>query len=175
LLFRSRFAAPPYAGPAWWKAAISLAVALFAQVELLHFALFRNAELSAVFIVVIWYATHADVRRAAIFGLIAGLCEDLLSTHTGAAFTISTMLAAAIAGTLSGAFFADSVPLGFIVMFLSTLVRNAFFWSIMALEGYPSGFARIHLHQTAWQALLNAAVLAAAMVALRAKDAFGSR
>ena len=152
-----------------------MAAALVAQVELVHFTIFRHAELSLVFVVVVWYATHADVRRAAIFSLIAGLCEDVLATHTGAAFTISTFATGALAGTMSGAFFADSIPLGFIVMFLSTLVRNAFFWSIMALQGYPAGFARVHLHQSAWQALLNAAFIVAVMLALRARESLAAR
>lgn len=159
----------------WWKAALFLAAALLVQVDVLHFTIFRNAELSVVFVVVVWYATHADVPRAAVFGLIAGLCEDLLSAHTGAAFTLSTMLAAAATGTLSSAFFADSIPLGFLVMFLATLVRNALFWSIMALSGYPAGFGRVHFHQTAWQALLNALCLSAAMLLLRARESFVSR
>ncbi|MEO6912705.1 MAG: hypothetical protein ABI182_01615, partial [Candidatus Baltobacteraceae bacterium] len=67
-----------------------LLVALLAQISVLHFLTLRDAEVSPVLIVVVWYATTSDMRRAALYGLIAGLCEDILSTGTGGGWTIAT-------------------------------------------------------------------------------------
>ncbi len=119
----------------------------------------RGAVPSAILVVVIWYAIRVDVRRAAIFGLAAGLCEDLLATGTGGAWTISTTLVAILAGLLSRNFFADSVPLAAGMVALATLIRAGLFWFIMGLQGYPGGMATMHLHEAAWQALLNAALM----------------
>lgn len=173
--YRSKTAEPPFAGPRWWAAAIFLAAALLAQVELFHYFRFRNAEISGVLLVVAWYAVHVDVRRAALFGLIAGICEDALSAQTGAAWTISTTATAVVAALLSRGFFADSIPLVAAIVVLATLLRDVIFWSTMALEGAPSGLGGWHLHQTLWQAALNALFVALIMLALRWKEALASR
>ncbi len=174
--YRSKTVEPPFAGPRWWAAAIFLAVALLAQVELFHYFRFRNAEISGVLLVVAWYAIHVDVRRAALFGLIAGICEDALSAQTGAAWTISTTATAVVAAMLSRGFFADSIPLVAAIVVFATLLRDAIFWSAMALQGgYPAGLGGWHLHQTLWQAALNALFVALIMLALRWKAALVSR
>jgi len=172
---RSKSVPAPFTGPAWWVAAVALAVALLLQTEVLHFFAFRHAEISAVLVVVIWYALHADLRRAALFGLIAGACEDVLATQTGAAFTISTTVTAALAGTLSSRFFSDSIPLGFAIMFGATVVRDAFFWTVLALQGYPGGYARMHVHESLWQALLNALVLGCLQLIARRRAQLAER
>ncbi len=153
---RSKAQETPFTGPAWWIAGIYLLAALLAQIEVLHFFRFRNAEISLVLIVVVWYAVRVDIRRAAAYGLIAGLFEDVLATQTGAAWTISTTATAILAGMLSRGFFADSIPLIAVIVAVATLIRNLLFWIVMALEGYPAGHAAQHLHQTLWQAALNA-------------------
>ena len=61
--------------------------------------------------VVVWYAIRVDARRAAVYGLVAGLCEDALSAGTGAAWMISTCSSAVVASMLSRGFFSDSIPL----------------------------------------------------------------
>lgn len=135
----------------------------------------RGAELSIVLVVVVWYALHADLRRAAIFGLIAGLVEDAFSTQTGAAWSISTTATAAAVSLLSRWFFADSIPAAAAVTAVATLLRRMIFWIAMALFGYPPGYARLHLHQALWEALLNALFIAAAMLAARHLEARQSR
>ncbi|HEY8314040.1 MAG TPA: rod shape-determining protein MreD [Candidatus Baltobacteraceae bacterium] len=151
-------------------AGVYLALALLAQVELLHFARFRGAEVSLVLVVVVWYAIRVDARRAAVYGLIAGLCEDVLATQTGAAWTISTTITAILAGMLSRGFFADSTPLVAGITFIATLIRSLFFWIVMAIEGYPAGYAAIHFHQALWQALLNAALVVVLTLAIRYRE-----
>ncbi len=143
-----------------------LAIGLLVQIEALHYFSFRDARPSIVLVVVVWYASRAELRSAAIFGLIAGLCEDALGA-TGAAWTISTMLAAAFASTLSRWFFADSIPVAAGVVFAATLLRRLVFWIVMALQGYPAGYARLHFHQALWTALLNALLVCAAMAVAR--------
>lgn len=157
----------PVSAPVWWVAGIYLAIALLAQIEVLHFFPVRGAQLSVVLVVVVWYALHSDARSAAIYGLIAGACEDAFSAQTGAAWTISTTLTAFVANYLTRWFFADSAPAVAFVVLLATLLRQMIFWIAMALEGYPAGYARIHFHQALWEALLNAAFVVVAMLAVR--------
>ena len=117
--------------------------------------------------IVVWYAIRVDVRRAALFGLLAGICEDVLSATTGAAWTISTTLTAAFTSLLTRDFFADSIPLAAAVTAIATVMRALFFWTVMSLEGYPAGLAGVHLHQALWQAIFNVVVMIAAILILR--------
>jgi len=158
----------PLSGPAWGLAAAFLAVALLLQIELLHYLRFRDAQLSIVLVVVVWYALRSNVLRAAAFGLIAGLLEDTISAQTGASWTISTTLTAVFAGTLSRWFFADSVAVAAGVVFAATLLRRMIFWISMALwSAYPPGYARLHFHQALWEALLNTIFVIVAMLVAR--------
>jgi rod shape-determining protein MreD len=172
---RSASGEAPLIAPAWPLAALFLIAGLLLQIEVLPFLQLRGAELSIVLVVVVWYALHSDLRRAALFGLIAGLCEDALSAQTGAAWTISTTLTAAAVSLLSRWFFADSIPAAAAVTVVATLLRRMLFWVTMALFGYPPGYARLHLHQALWEALLNACFIAAAMLVARHLEARASR
>ena len=172
-LSRSRVPAGPkrraasYAGPQWHVVAIVFAVAILAQTTLLHFVALRNATPSLVLVAVVWFAIRVDARRAATYGLIAGVCEDVLAAGTGAAWTISTMLTATLTSVLSRGFFADSIPLVSLVTVVATLLRALLFWTVMSIEGYPSGMAGVHFHQALWQSLLDAIVMVAAMLVVR--------
>ena len=165
----------PYVGPAWWHAGLILLVALVFQMTLAHDLMFRGAVPSAVLVAVVWYAIRVDARRAAIFGLVAGLCEDLLAGGTGGSWTVSTTLVAAATGFVSGNFFADSLPLAAATAALATLARNATFWVMMSAEGYPPGLGAIHFHQTLWQALLDAALIVVAMLLARWRENYVTR
>ncbi|MBV8244626.1 MAG: rod shape-determining protein MreD [Candidatus Eremiobacteraeota bacterium] len=168
---RSRFKQAPYTGPAWQTAALYLALALIAQVEFLHYFTFHDATFSPVLILVVWYAIVTDLRRAAIFGLCAGLAEDILAASTGGAWTISTTLTAILASLLSRGFFADSIPLVGTIVAFATVARNLIFWAVMQAEGYPSGLGMLHFHQALWQALLNVVLVAGGMAVLRLRNA----
>jgi len=165
----------PYVGPAWWHAALVLLVALLFQTTFAHALAFRDAVPSAFLVAVVWYASRVDARRAAIFGFAAGLCEDLLSGGTGGAWTLSTTVVASGIGFASSNFFADSMVLAAATAFVATLVRNAVFWVLMAMGGYPSGMGVRHFHQTLWQALLDAIAIVVVMLLVRWRENYITR
>jgi rod shape-determining protein MreD len=149
--------------PTWWIAALLLLVAELLQVTIFHRLVIRNVEMSIVLVTVVWYASRVDLVYAGIFGLAAGLIEDSLSGHTGAAWTISTTTVALATSALSRGFFADSHPLVATITVAATLVRDLLFWVVMGFEGYPSGLAGIHTREAFFQSILNALLM---MVAL---------
>jgi rod shape-determining protein MreD len=149
-----------------------LAIALLAQVELMHYLAFRHAEPSAVLVAVVWYGLRTDARRAALFGLIAGACEDLLGgaltgAGTGGAWTIATTATALLVSSLSQRFFADSIPVVGTAVAIATLFRRLLYWTVMSLEGYPRGYAQVHLHEALWEALLNVVLVILLMLGAR--------
>jgi rod shape-determining protein MreD len=168
--FRSKPHVAPFVGPAWYVAAAWLAAAILAQSTIVHYFAIRNVVPSFVLAVVVWYAIRVDARRAAIYGLVAGLCEDALSAQSGAAWTIATCLSALLASVLSRGFFADSMPLVVAITIVATLVRALLFWVVAALGGYPSGLGGMHLHEAVIAGVLNAIVMVVAMVIVRHFD-----
>lgn len=159
----------PLAAPLWWRAGLYLLLALVVQMEVMHYATLRGAQASAVLVVVVWYALRSDLLYAAAFGVIAGLLEDLFGL-TGIAWTVATPLAAMFVSLLSRWFFADSIPILAGVVVAATLVRRMVFWVTMALQGYPPGYARLHLHEALWEALLNAVLISALVLLARLRD-----
>ncbi|HTU82652.1 MAG TPA: rod shape-determining protein MreD [Candidatus Acidoferrales bacterium] len=160
----------PFVGPPWHAAVLWLLGAVILQSTLVHYLAFRNVVPSLVLVVVVWYAIRADPRRAAIFGLAAGLCEDVLSAQTGAAWTISTAVTATATSVLSRGFFADSVPLVAVITAVATLLRALLFWTTMGFEGYPPGLATQHFHDALLQAALNVGTIVVAMLVARRFD-----
>jgi rod shape-determining protein MreD len=169
--FRSKPHVAPFVGPPWYAAAAWLVAALVAQATMVHGLAIRTVEPSFVLAVVVWYAIRVDARRAAVYGLVAGLCEDALSAGTGAAWMISTGTGAVVASMLSRGFFSDSVSLGGAVTVVVTLLRALLFWIVMALSGYPAGLGMMHLHEAFFEAFLNAAIVVAAVLVVRRFDA----
>ena len=167
---RSKPHVAPFVGPAWYLAAAWLFAALLAQATIVHALAIRSVVPSFVLVVVVWYAIRVDARRAALYGLVAGLCEDALSAQTGAAWMIATTAGALLASRLSRGFFADSIPLVTAITAVATLVRALCFWVVMALSGYPSGLGSMHLHEALAQAVLNVALVVAAMLIVRRFD-----
>jgi rod shape-determining protein MreD len=156
-----------YAGPPWHVAVTICLAALIAQTTIVHYLAVHGVVPSLVLVVVVWYAIRVDVRRAAFYGLFAGICEDVLAGTTGAAWTISTGLVAVLTSVLTQDFFADSVPLAAAVTAIATVMRALLFWTVMSLEGYPAGLGGIHLHQAFWQAAFNVVVMIVAILILR--------
>lgn len=160
----------PFVGPPWYVAAAWLAGAVIAQTTVVHELAIRSVVPSLVLVVVIWYAVRVDARRAAIFGAIAGLCEDALSAGSGASWMIATGIASVVASVLSRGFFADSIVFVAAITVVATLLRALLFWVAMSLGGYPAGLGTMHLHEALFAALLNAAVIVAAMLIARRTD-----
>lgn len=167
---RSGPSSAPLNAPSWWLAGLYLLLALLVQLELMHYVTFRGAEPSLIIIVVVWYALRADLLNAAAFGFIAGLCEDVFSAQTGVAWTVATPLTGIFLSWLSRWFFADSIPILAGVVIAATLVRRMLFWVVMALQGYPAGYARMHLHQALWEALLNAILVSTLLLLARFRE-----
>jgi rod shape-determining protein MreD len=170
---RSKPHEAPFVGPPWYVAAAWLVAAVIAQVTVVHYLAIRSVVPSFVLVVVVWYAIRVDARRAAVYGLLAGFGEDALSAQTGAAWTIATSLSALLASRLSRGFFADSIPLATGITVVVTLLRALLFWIVMGFAGYPPGLGRLHFHEAAFQALLNAVVMVVAMVAARRFEVAG--
>jgi rod shape-determining protein MreD len=164
---RSKIVISRAIAPTWWICAIWLLVAEIAQTNVAHYLRVRDVEPAFVLVVVIWYVIRVDLRLAALFGLAAGLIEDVLSVGTGGAWTLSTTFAAIVASLISRGFFADSLPLVAVIVVLTTLVRMLAFWIVRGLEGFPSGLGVMHLHEAIIEALYNAAVMAAVMLIAR--------
>jgi rod shape-determining protein MreD len=164
----------PFVGPHWYVAAAWLVAALIAQSTVLHALAIHNVVPSVVLVVVVWYAIRVDAPRAALFGLFAGLCEDVLSPQSGGAWTISTTLVAVLAGMLSRGFFADSLPLVCTIVAFATLVRSLLFWTVMGFEGYPPGLGAMHFREALLQAVMNVAVMLVAMLVVRRVEASGA-
>jgi rod shape-determining protein MreD len=164
---RSKPHEAPFVGPPWYVAAAWLFGAVVAQATVVHELAIRGVVPSLVLAVVVWYAIRVDARRAAVYGLVAGLCEDVLSPGTGAAWMIATGVSAVAASLLSRGFFADSIPLVTGITFVTTLLRALLFWVAMALAGYPAGLGTIHLHEALFEGVLNAAVVVLAMIVAR--------
>jgi rod shape-determining protein MreD len=168
---RSKPHEAPFVGPPWYVAAAWLVAAVVAQTTIVHALAIRGVVPSLVLVVVVWYAIRVDARRAAIYGLVAGLCEDVLSPGTGATWMLSTGISAVVASLLSRGFFADSIPLVMGITLVATLLRALLFWVAMALLGYPAGLGTMHLHEALFAGLLNAAIVVVAMIAARRYDA----
>jgi rod shape-determining protein MreD len=160
----------PFVGPAWYVAGAWLTGALAAQATVVHYLAIRGVVPSFVLVVVVWYAIRVDALRAAVYGLVAGLCEDALSAGTGAAWMIATTLSALLASRLSRSFFADSIPLASGIVVLTTLARSLLFWTAMALSGYPPGLGAMHFRESFLQSALNAVVIVLAMLIARRFD-----
>lgn len=142
-----------------------LFLAAVAQSTVLHAFAIRNAVPSFVLIVVVLYALRVGILRGLLIGTIGGLFEDALSGGTGGAWTISTALLALVAGWTSRFFFSDAPPALIIAVALGSLLRSAFFWSIMSFGGYPPGLGGTHLHLAIVQAIY-AAIAATPIVLL---------
>jgi rod shape-determining protein MreD len=167
---RNNLHIPRVTAPAWYISAGWLALALVAQVSVLHRIAIRNVEPSLVLVAVVWYAIRVEPWRAAAYGALAGVAEDALAYGTGGAWTISTTAVAILASLISRGFFADSLPLVATITFCATLVRQLFFWITMAFEGYPSGLGMMHFHEALLESVFNAAMMMAVMLVNRRLD-----
>ncbi|HMD02664.1 MAG TPA: hypothetical protein VKG44_06815 [Candidatus Baltobacteraceae bacterium] len=116
----------------------------------------RVSRIDLVLLVVLWFAFRSGVRRGAIFGALAGLCEDALG---GSA--LSWSCATAIIGGLAGAArrtpLAESPPFLIAGVALATLLRLGLFEAFRQAE---QGGAPFSLHAALWQSGATAATCA---------------
>ena len=156
--------------PTWWICALWLLAAEIGQATIAHYVSVRGVPPSLVLVTVIWYAIRVDSRRAALFGLAAGLIQDILAQNTGGAWTLSTTFAALAVSLASRGFFADSIPLVASITLATTLVTMFAFWIVMGLQGFPGGLAMLHFHEAIIEALYNAVVMVFVMLVARRFD-----
>ena len=133
----------------------------------MHYVAIRGAEPSLVLVAVVWYAMRSDIGRAGVYGVIAGVAEDVIAFDAGGAWTFSTAITALLASLPTRRFFEDSMPFFMIVTALATLVRDAIFWSVKSIEGYPPGLGAMHFHEALLQAVLNGCLAALVMFVAR--------
>jgi len=168
---RAAMTMPPVAAlavPPWPIAYGALAVALLLQTTVLHALHLRGGALSAVFLVVLWYAGSAPAGSGAFFALVAGACEDALSGVTGAAWTIATPIATLLAArVVHQTPWRNPLFLGALTG-LAALVRSIMFWIVMAIERRAQQVGSAEMHTAVWSAALDALVAAAAVTAFRA-------
>ena len=151
--------ATPYRYPVWWHVALALLLALLAQGTLLSRLTWAEIPPSAVLLVVIWFSVRLGPQRAAMLGLVAGLCEDLLSGTTGGSWMLATLAAAVLTALLSQRFFSDSPLLYAALAFVGTFIRNAVFWAAMQIAGSPFAWSGLHFHDAVRQSILDAICL----------------
>jgi rod shape-determining protein MreD len=158
---------PALALPSWRRAFLALAVALLAQTTVLHDVHVRGGTISFVLLVVLWFAASAGAARGAFFGLIAGACEDAISGGTGAAWTVATPLAAALAARAVRAIGWDHpLFLGAVTAF-AAFARTIVFWLVLQAERTTPNLDTPAVHAALWSAALDAAVAIVLTATLR--------
>lgn len=141
--------------PAFWPSAGWVALGVLVQTVLAPELTLRSAAPSFVTIGIVLYALQAGARRGAMLGLIGGALTDVFAGSPGG-WTIAETVMGCACGSLTRVVFADSALARSAVVAGAIIVRNALFWTIAALEGYPRGYGTLHLHTTVWQAFLTA-------------------
>jgi rod shape-determining protein MreD len=144
-------------GPAYWPVLGWTALLAFVQTVLVPLFAFRGAVPSFVTIAVVLYAVRVGARRGALLAIPAGLLEDIFSGTNGG-WTISTTIVALLVGGFSRRMFADGAFAPAMLCGVAILARDAIFWSVMRIEGFPPGYALAHAHTALWRALLTALV-----------------
>jgi rod shape-determining protein MreD len=164
LSFRSSAQAHAVRLPTDWRAAaIWLFVAGFLQATLVHYIAIRSAVPSLIFLVVVTYSLRAGTAGAILLGAAGGLLEDALCGNTGAAWTISTTIAAvAISGAVRLTF-ADSPSIFAALVVVTALLREGIYWAVLSLEGYQVGlgahFTKIAIASAIYTALIALLVI----------------
>jgi len=155
--------------PEWWKVALALFAALLLQSTVLARFDLRGGRLSVVFLLLLWFATHAGIARGALFGAIVGLCEDALAA-SGVAWTIADSALGALAAALARTPLGDSLLLAAPAVAALTVVRYGIFIAVLGLERGSASATPVHWHATLWQGLFNAVVALGALVIAQRLD-----
>lgn len=154
-LFRSKFRSVEIVtGPALWPSIGLVVLGLFVQTVSAPWLNVRHAVPSFTTIAVVLYALRVGGPRGAILGIIAGALTDGLAGTAGG-WTIADTLIAFGTGAVARGFFADGIAPPSLLVGIATFVRDAIFWIVMTMEGYPRGFGTRHLHESLWQAAIT--------------------
>ena len=128
--------------PNFWQLAFALAAALLIQSFEARYLMVRGATIGWVTLLIAWYGMRAGTIPGAIFGLIAGTCEDALGGVTGVAWTFASAAAGALAGRLGGTPLVDSLWTGVPTLVALGLFRFAAFTIALQLQAHADAVAR---------------------------------
>ncbi len=149
-------------GPHFGLTLAIVVVGALAQAAFGHFVAVRGTVPSIVAIAVVLYAIRVDFTRAIVMGALAGLLEDGIGGTGGAWLTATTLVAAGSIG-LARVAFSDGVLQSAAYVVLAVVVRDALFWGVERIQGFPAGLfgasMRTALVQAAFTAILAAAYL----------------
>lgn len=159
--------------PAFWPSVGWVALAVFLQATLAPWLSFRHAVPAFAAIPVVLYALRAGARSGAVLAIVAGALTDAVAGTAGG-WTIAYTAVAFGVGSVSRGFFADGIAPPSILVTAAVVVRDAIFWIVMAIQGYPRGFGTTHLHESLWQAALTGAC-ALVYLAVRSRVASPTR
>jgi rod shape-determining protein MreD len=151
--------------PKFWVLVLLALSAIIIQSTLLHPLSVRGASISLVTILVTWTGLRCGVATGGLLGLIAGLIEDGLGS--AGANVLGTALAGFFAGLLNPRFFADSLPVFVSAVAGATVLRGIVTYLVMEIGLGERGMFHRYSHEIFWQVILNAAVAAAILFALR--------
>ncbi len=140
-------------------------VAIIAQSTVLQSVSLRGAHISLVTVLLVWTGLRCGVGAGGWLGLIAGLAEDALG-GSGTA-VVGTTLAGYAAGLLSVRFFSDSLPVFLTAVAGATFLRGLIAYLVLEIGLGERGLFHRLSHEWAWQALLNCAVAAVALLVMR--------
>lgn len=139
--------------------------AIIAQSTFLQSVSLRGAHASLVTILLVWTGLRCGVGAGGWLGLIAGLAEDALGGS--GTDVVGTTLAGYAAGLLSVRFFSDSLPVFLTAVAGATFLRGLTAYLVMEIGLGERGLFHRLSHEWAWQALLNCALAAVALLVVR--------
>ena len=161
--------------PEWHRLAFALYLALLAQTTILARLSPHGGTLSLVLLLVLWFATHAGPARGALFGLIAGVCEDAVA-GTGIAWGVADAVTAAFAGSIGRVLPGMTPLLAAPLAGVLTLARYVIFSFAWHVQGESSRLISLHWHPVLWQAGLNVvAALIASIIDARFDLTYGTK
>jgi rod shape-determining protein MreD len=151
--------------PKFWVLVLLALGAIIIQSTLLRPLVLRGAGISLVTILVTWTGLRCGVATGGFLGLIVGLVEDGLGS--AGANVLGTTLAGFFAGLLNPRFFADSLPVFVSAVAGATVLRGIVSYLVMEIGLGERGMFHRYSHEILWQVVLNTAVAAAILLALR--------
>lgn len=149
------------------------AVLALAQAAFGHAWTLRGGQPSPLTVLVVWTGLRCGPTTGGWLGFFSGALEDALGG--GGAYVLGSTAIGFLAGLFSTRFFAESLPAMTLAVAAGTIVRNAITYIVLEVGYGERGLYHRFAHATAWEALLNSVLAAAAILALRWWSSRGGR
>jgi len=143
------------------------------QATLFHGLAVRGAHASLVTVLIVWTGLRCGVVTGGWLGLACGILEDALGG--GGTNVLSATLVGFLSGTLSNRFFSDSLPIFTFAIAAAMLVRYVCGYLNLEFVYGERGLFHAMSREFVWSAILNCAVGAVALLALRARQQWSLR